>query len=49
MREVDLRYLVNPIRAPLIHLEALDGYVAPRIFSLAHVCEPAVETNSANV
>ena len=49
MGEVDRRYLVNLIGAPLIHLEAFDGHVTPRIFSVAHVCEPAMETNLPDV
>ena len=49
MGEIDRRHLVNSTRARLIHLEALDGYVAPRIFSVAHVCKPSMETDLPNV
>ena len=48
MRGVDRRYLVNLIGAPLIYSKALDGHEALRVFSVAHVCEPAVETNLPN-
>jgi len=45
-REVDQRYLEHPVGIPLIHPEAFDSYGQPRVFSIAHVCEPGVVMDS---
>ena len=41
-REVDQSYLERPVGSFLVHIEALDGYGQPRVFSLAHVRESGV-------
>jgi len=47
-REVGRMYLEYPVRIPLVHLEAFDSHEGSQVFSIAHVCGPAVVMNIPN-
>lgn len=49
MHEVGRRYLENPVRIPLVHLEAFYCHREPQVFSVAHVREPAMIVDSSDV
>jgi len=51
VREVDRKYLENPVKTPpilleVVHLEVLNGHRASQVFSIVHGCEPTMVGNA---
>ena len=45
--EVDReRYLENPVRIPLVHLETLDGHRTSQVLPITYICKPTIVVNS---
>ena len=42
IQEVDLEYLENNVRIPPVQPEMFDGHGRSHVFSITHVCGPAV-------
>jgi len=51
VREVERRYLENPVKTPLILLEVVllevfNGHMASQVFSIVHACKPTMVGNA---
>jgi len=49
MCEVDRQYLEHLFGITLVHFELLDGHGASQVFTVAHVGESTVVTNTSDV